>query len=1147
MNVVSTQASLSQARASRPDVSAWVSANAGSGKTYVLVNRIIRLLLSGAPPARIMCLTFTRAAAAEMEARLFRRLSAWILLNDVELREALGKLDGADGWSGNLDVARRLFTRALETPGGLKIQTLHGFCESVLQRFPVEAGLAPGFTIIDERGSSGLMREAREDVLGLAALDAPISDDAKALKEIVVHTQAAGFDDVLGVLLDERSPWVVSWAPGKAGDDLRRVLYGELGLQMGDTPESVVGLACEEISRDDVEAAYSAFLTGKSKTDQERAETSGELLKQPDWEAYCGLFLTAKGEARSERSLATKAIKDNFPIVWDWLQREQNRVLAAEDRRKAALTAKASNALFTLASIILRRFQTEKERRGLLDYDDLVLYTKNLLTRLDSNWVLWRLDGGIDHVLIDEAQDTSPDQWAIVNQLTSEFYSGEGARDILRTLFVVGDHKQSIFSFQGAEPARFIEEKANLAKRVTAAKQTFEDVRINISFRSTQRVLDLVDNVFRDPLAQKGMADDEIDHQVNRLGQAGLVEMWPLSEKEAEEERDPYDPVDRPGISDPRLRLASHIAETVKGWLDTGERLTPRDRAVVPGDILVLVRNRTVLADALVRALRERDVPVAGADRLKINSHIAIMDLVALARAMHLPQDDYSLACILKSPLVCREDGLSLDDDDLIELAASRTGTLWQALAGSEKFSHIAEQLGTWRRQARHSRPLEFFMSVLETCGARKRFAGRMGSEVHDPLDEFLALAADYERLHAPVLHGFIGWLTDADSQIKRDMDHGRNEVRVMTVHGAKGLESNIVILPDTTRLPDARKVSRILTFESGLPVWKLAAASLPAAVSALVAEDIAKQNEEENRLLYVALTRARDRLYVCGAEGRRGELPPQCWYELIRRALEPVASDAGDGILRWDAEQTAEPLDDEESTAEAARPVEPESWMLQPAPAEPLEPKPLAPSRLDLIETAEGKAAQLQEQAAASPVAEPGQNRFLRGQLIHRLLQSLPALSEQDRPEAARRFLAAYAEEPGAENLPSVAQDVFNLLEATDPALKTLFGPAGLAEVPITGKLDLVHESGAPVVISGNIDRLAVTDREVLIADFKTNRPPPDKVADVAHVYIRQLSAYARVLQTVCPGKPVRAWLVWTHTGRAMEVPEEMLADAFT
>ncbi len=1141
-----SEASIQQARASRPDASAWVSANAGSGKTYVLVNRIIRLMLAGAPPERILCLTFTRAAAAEMETRLFRRLSGWIVLADPELRRAIGALGAVEDWNADLSLARRLFTRALETPGGLKIQTLHGFCESVLQRFPVEAGIAPGFAIMDDRTSSELMRAAREHVLALAAQSHAASPEAHALRQIIVHTQAAGFDDVLTTLLNQRSQLVAGWSLEGAGANLRTALYGELGLADGETTQTVIAEAVDAIDRAAVAHAIDAFSASASKTDQARAVTLGQALSDNDWELYCSAFLTTKGEARSERSLATKAIKEDQPEVWQWLLDEQARVLAAEDRRKAALTADASNALFTLASVILRRFQGEKERRGQLDYDDLVIYTRNLLTRLDAAWVLFRLDGGIDHVLIDEAQDTSPAQWDIVQQLTGDFFSGEGARDTQRTLFAVGDHKQSIFSFQGAAPDEFIAQKALLQDRVAAAEQPFEDVRVNISFRSTQTVLDAVDEVFKDPLAQKGLADDEILHQANRMGQAGQVELWPLFEKPEEEERDPYDPVDAPGLADPRLQLARHIAATIKGWVDGQETLTPRGRPVLPGDVLILVRNRTVLADAIVRTLREAGVPVAGADRLKINSNIAVMDLVALVRALHMPQDDYSLACVLKSPLLARNDGQVINDDDLIAIAAERKGSLWQAVQAAPGLDDASNQLMSWRTLSRSARPFEFFSQVLEVGGARRRFAKRLGTEVNDPLDELLSLATEFERSHPPALHGFITWLTDSDAEIKRDMEHGKNEVRVMTVHGAKGLESNIVILPDTTRVPDARKVSSILTFDSGLPVWRLSSATQPGAVAALVQADIEKQREEENRLLYVAMTRARDRLYVGGTKSQN-DLAPHCWYELIRRALEPRASEIDDGRWRLEGEQSAQTADSEEGSAQTATPAKPEEWMLRPAPDEPPEPKPLAPPRLDLVRTDDGTIVELKEQPAASPILQQTEDRFLRGRLIHRLLQTLPSLPEADREPAARRFMTAHGADLDEQAHASVISEVFALLNAPDPALQSIFAPTALAEVPISAKLDVFDAEGRPIIISGQIDRLAVSETEVLIIDFKTNRPPPTSVEEVAEPYIRQLSAYAMALQAIYPGRTVRAWLVWTYDAAIMEVPRDRLTRAFT
>lgn len=1145
------QATSNQQKASDPALSAWVSANAGSGKTHVLTTRVIRLMLEGTPPERILCLTFTKAAAAEMSTRIFRTLGDWVTLGDDALIEAVWALSGhARLAPEELAPARRLFARALETPGGLKVQTIHAFCEGLLQRFPLEADVPPGFEVVDERAASQMLRDATSAVLAEAARET--SGLRAALDAVVGHMQAPDFDAVLNELLTARR------RPDSAGAaEVGRGLRQLHGLAPGDTVESVLAdaLGGEADYRD----LAGALMQGGKQDQGIAGGILSALAAQKEVDRFLGLgavFLTTSGTPRTENKLMTKSTAAAHPALAEWFAGEQARFLAAHERFKAATVCAASEALLELCDAIIARHEDEKRLRSLLDYDDLITRTLDLFASSAAAWVLYKLDGGLDHILVDEAQDTSPQQWQVIQALSEEFFSGAGARSqVVRTVFAVGDEKQSIFSFQGADPEKFDEMRSHFDRRVARARAEFERVPLTVSFRSTSTVLQCVDRVFEHPDARRGLTQsgDAPVHEPKRAGEAGLVEIWPTVKPEEREEPDHWAvPLDHESADSPRARLAATIADRIDGWLRNKELLPSRNRPIEAGDILILVRRRDAFVDAVVRELKRRDIPVAGADRLVLTGHIAVKDLLALAQFVLLSDDDLTLATLLKSPLVAKADGGAFDDDDLFELAHGRPGRLWPTLqaaaAGSSDWATAYDLLGRWRARAGWQRPYEFFSDVLGPDGARLRFIERLGAEANDPIDEFLNLTLHYERQDVASLQGFVQWMTSADTDIKRDMEHGHNEVRVMTVHGAKGLEANVVFLPDTCGVPDHRNDPKIFTLEhdgAKLPVWPIAKAYETEPVADGRSAYRQRRLEEYNRLLYVAMTRACDRLYVCGYETRQGRAPG-CWYDLIAKALAPhgraVEDPAfGEPVLRIEDHGAAggETPGAEKTTLVA--PARPPGWAREMPPPEPERARFLAPSRLNVIRDEEGNAAvELEEQPVLSPLSARSDRRFLRGRLIHVLLQMLPELEPSEREMRAQAYLGT----AGRDLDPEARDEIFGAVTAVleHPEFCHLFGPESRAEVALAGRLPVSFEGAGDIAISGQLDRLVATDEEVLIVDYKTNRPAPGSPEDAAPVYVRQLAAYRLAVATLYPDRPVRAFLLWTDGPSLMELPAAML-----
>ncbi len=845
--VIDARTRQAQAEASDPRASAWVSANAGSGKTYVLAQRVVRLLLAGTEPGRILCLTFTKAAAAEMESRVFQRLGDWAVLPDKKLAGEIETMEGRRPGKDELKRARRLFARALETPGGLKIQTIHAFCERLLQQFPFEANVAGHFEVLDERDSVDLKEAARKSVLAEAAR-VPGSPMAKALDTVLDAASDMVQETAIKEFVDQRAR-VLAWTQAAGDlDAALRQLSDRLGLSAGDTPEGLNAAIVTEsaLTHADIARLIGLMREG-NKTDQAAAERLAPYLEAVDdaarAAAYRDFCTKADGELRAASHLVSKAIKDGWHGLAETIEAELVRLETLFDRLSAAECLVTTAAMLRLADATIAAYQRLKTARGALDFDDLISKTTALLARSDAaQWVQYKLDRGIEHILVDEAQDTSPRQWQVVKALVEDFFAGKGATEATRTLFAVGDQKQSIFSFQGAVPAWFTLMRRELGARARAAQARWYDPALHLSFRSVQPVLSAVDSVFARPDAYRALSDvDEAPtHSAARLGVPGRVILWPMIEPaEKIEPEDWATPLDHLDEKSPEVKLAKRLAKTIGGWLHGGEKLDSGDPIVARG-ILILCRTRGAQTDAINRALKSAGVPIAGADRMHLTEHIAVMDLMALARVALLPEDDLSLAALLKSPLI------GLCEDALFDLAYGRKGSLWDALGrhaqDNADFAAARERIERWRASADRREPHGFFARILGPERGRRRFMQRLGAEAEDVLDEFLSQALAYERIAAPTLQGFLAWLEEGVSEIKRDTDTERNEVRVMTVHGAKGLEADIVFVVDNGSVPvhaghDARVIALDDDRDGSVSplVWMRRFKAMPQAVQARV------------------------------------------------------------------------------------------------------------------------------------------------------------------------------------------------------------------------------------------------------------------------------------------------------------------------
>lgn len=1139
---------MNQRTAADPTLSAWVAANAGSGKTRVLVDRVTRLLLMGTRPSGILCLTFTKAAAAEMQLRLTDRLGKWTTLADETLKAELFELLGRPVTDSDMIAARRLFARTLESPGGLRLQTVHAFCEALLKRFPVEAQVPPGFRVADDSVTADLFAAAQTVVLGDGLSD---PDLTPVIGFFATRVDDSRFVDLLKVLLGRRRDLALLLEAYGGAAGAIGALHAQLDLPPDATRDQSIRQYVAAMPLTELRRAAAALCAGSS-TDRKLGQSLAHWLAadalpetfETDWLA---IFFTSEGKPRDK--MATKTVAKLAPDCAAILSEEQTRLVALKQHLNKLNVVEATAMLLRLGERLLDTYTSLKTARGVLDYDDLILRSRDLLVEPSQvPWVMFKLDRGIDHILVDEAQDTSPDQWSVVTALAEEFFSGTGARDdVRRTIFAVGDVKQSIYSFQGARPQAFLDTYADFRRRAEAVGERLARIPLEMSFRSAPAVLQLVDAVFADESAKPGVVEGDrpLQHKARRRDAAGRIELWPPFKPDPKAQSEPWEaPLDYVGARDPRRRLADEIAGQIRQWIDR-EELPSLGRRVQPGDVMILVRRRNVFFEAMVQALKTAGVPVAGADRMKLAEQIAVLDLLALGAFCLLPDDDLTLATVLKGPL------FNFSEADLFALCWHRQHPrLWHELQrradDNPAWRAASDELHRWLARADQVTPFALYAELLGAGGGRRRLVARLGPQANEPIDEFVAAALAYEREAVPSLQGFLDWFPRHAGEVKRDLDQGRNEVRVLTVHGAKGLEAPIVILPDSCDLPQDQNSGGLLWGEAPVPPVRRTAG--PAAARAVPQlfwpmrkeNDIditaglrsrrqAEQMEEYRRLLYVALTRARDRLYVCGYLGNRNAEkgpPPGSWYDLVAAGFDRLAPQQTVSLPWGDEGRRYET--NPEQRAQPGLPIAPEpsmaapGWLDQPAPPEPVPPRPLSPSQPSRPDP-----------APLSPTAPERLAGLTRGRLVHRLLQTLPDLPDDDREAAARRFLAHPGHGLDPTHQTALAEEVMALLR--DPVFASIFQPGARTEAPLAGRI------GQRLVV-GQVDRLLIGDRTVLVVDYKTNRPPPRAVADVDPAYLDQMALYRGLLQQVFPSRSIQAALIWTHTAQLMQLPDYLL-----
>ncbi|MBT5186473.1 MAG: double-strand break repair helicase AddA [Kordiimonadaceae bacterium] len=1142
---------LEQLKASDPSSSVWVGASAGTGKTYVLTNRVLRLMLSGTRPDKILCLTYTNNAAAEMAIRVNGRLASWVAFNDDGLRNELSNLLGTAPSDDQCVLARKLFAQVLDVAGGLKIQTIHSFCQSLLGRFPIEAQVTPNFSLLDDITINEHLRCSQDELL-LNIQNGGQGDLRKALDYLASMLAESTFADLMKNLANERGGLeYLKQINSSSFEKVILSLKDLLGLIETDSRQNILKVACEENNFDKsglLRAANELLQTSSSFA------KNGEKIKKwiadeddrfEGYNEYKLAFLTKKNAVKSDKKLASKKTIDDHPDLYEILHAEANRILEIEEKLAVLKLFEDCEAALRMGYALIKIYSKRKISHNVVDFDDLILKVRRLFEKPNfASWILYKLDGGLDHILIDEAQDTNPDHWYVIRVLVSEFFAGLGTRDeedqlmLPRTIFAVGDIKQSIYSFQKAEPKQFNTNKEYFEDQAKKAELKFSNIPMNMSFRSTSAVLEVVDEVFKaqeDRIAIS-FTSDPIKHDTYRKGEAGLVEIWDTEKPEViiEQEDNWSPPIIQRAEDDPRRKIAERIADQIQSWIKNADVLTSKGRPISAGDILILVQRRKEFFHYMVRALKNRNIDVAGLDRMKLTEQLAVMDLMAVANLTLLPSDDLTLAVVLKSPFI------NMSEEDLFDLSHPRGKkiSLWATLLSRrnerEIFSRAANYLTELTNYADFAPPFEFFSYLLGPQKGREKLLARLGEQVNDPIDEFLNQAMKFEQNNISSMQGFLNWIESGAIEIKRDMEQSGDMVRIMTTHGAKGLQAPIVFLPDTCQIsPMQDKLHWYKEKHELSLLWVKNEKTRIKAGEIAYSKRLKALEDEKKRLLYVAMTRAEDRLYVTGWETKDNkDRSEDCWYDMIRNAVSEMEGteeiENGDEIiLRREQPQTIEVKVVKVVKSEIVPLSKLPHWANEMPMSEPVPTKPLTPSRPEE-----------EEEAVTSPLLafkakKIDQQKYHRGRIIHKLLEILPDIDASQRIETAYKYLCQAALQLSESNVQEISEEVLDILNDSD--FEPLFGPASRSEVPIVGQIGSFS-------LSGIVDRLVVLENEILIVDYKTNRPPPSGASNIPKIYQRQMAAYKAVLGDIYPEHKIRSFLLWTDICTLMEIPDEML-----
>ncbi len=1125
VNFYKVFALLMRKNAINPNFSVWVNASAGTGKTKILIDRVLRLLLEN--KRNILCLTFTNAAANEMENRIHSILSKWAICSENVLIADLEQLDffpmpsqsslfchpssttlgsqhpylssqcvtlGSrknEALDRYLARARRLFSE-LENLG-LTIQTIHAFCYKLISNFPIEAGIAPNCTLSE-------CKELHSIIFNKVLHNETVQND---INLIATEIDENKLRDLLYTLCVKRS---MSANDSEYIKDKLNASDGIHDLQSGTT---------EHIKR------LAEILSEGSKRDQSYSAMLSDWCdstNKEDIESLAKVFLKSEShEKKNISSIATKSILEKFRDAEQIIESVQNVVFTHIKDMNSYQIFKRTSSLLGVFKVYVDLYNSEKSKNVLLDYNDIINLATNLLSNPNyKDWILFNLDQKIDHILVDEAQDNSISQWKIITNLCDEFFAGN---DEKRTLFVVGDVKQSIYRFQGANPHLF-----NYMQQYFHTKTGGRDwisCQLEKSFRSTPEVLMLVDRIFNNFRAEISFNDNEIKHVPHRENDQGYIEIWPALPRRKEKEQQALQiPLTcKEGYTIADRLLAQTIANRIYNWLNEGRILVAKDRHIEPRDIMVLVRQRNVLVDYIISELKKANVPVVGRDYFRIMDYIAVQDLIALAEFLLLQANDLALANALKSPL------FNFTEDDLFNIAYDRKEhSLWERIQDYSVV--IYSELNYLINLSRTESPLALFTHILRT--GKKKFAARLGLECFEVLDEFMNLVLQFEN---PSLQAFVQWIKENNPEIKNDMQSERNAVRIMTIHKSKGLQAPIVFLVDTNTVP--RNSESIIFDGTEVPFW--CGKNNNAYCDQVKREKKLEDYNEYLRLLYVALTRAEDELYILSKE----PVQKGSWYDLITRYgeqyekkqayLQPIFKEKVEVLCvnanypyiykkrdYFDVPVISLPPNLSMSfqcpLSSFQHPFLSSQCLTLGSSKKEEKPASATHSSISFqhvtLESSE------KEGAEWIPVSSTGMtDGYTRGLIIHNILQYMPKIEKERRKNWVRKYLDNI-------NTSEDKDEIYSKILAFNEKYGYLFDLGGKSEIALSGIID-----GEPVLV--RLDRLCITQDKAIIIDYKSHR---NVSVSLLNEIKKQMLTYKTLVQEIYPNKQVECVVIWVE-----------------
>ncbi|WP_370931344.1 double-strand break repair helicase AddA [Bartonella sp. DGB1] len=1148
INQIPTIAIAAQNMASNPDMNIWVAANAGSGKTHVLTERVLRLLLTGVKPARILCLTYTKAAAAVMQERIFNRLSLWVNLSEEQLKQKLFALTGNHPSQKDIIKARQLFAKALETPGGLRIQTIHSFCEGILRQFPLEAQLFPAFKV-DENKINIIFEQCYQELF-IDVKNDKNSIEADLLINSFRKLGGYNFKKFLREIVKKEEVIL------NLHQELENSFYLELFNLLQDLTKDDLYI---KIKNDFSSISWRNILQALSYGGKRAANFIAQLdecwkLPADCWsEKLISIFCVKADskhiELKQFNIIATQATRNELPDIVELMELKAKQLLIWLEQIAILDLIEDNIQLFKVAKYFLGKYNRLKNQSSILDYDDLISKTLALLKSCDVAWIHYKLDKGIEHILVDEAQDTGKQQWEIIQLLTSEFFAGEGQIIKNRTIFAVGDEKQSIYSFRGADPQEFANNYRYFKNKAKAANLSFEQVKLNFSFRSSPAVIEAVDKVFSKPNNYRGLSVDKqpTTHDFIRKNIVGEVELWDYVIVEKVKNDFTNWDMDKASVTTAVSKLANKIAKTISGWLTEKQILLEKNRPIKPSDILILVKNRTNILPLLIKSFNNYNIPTTGEDTLKLLDHIAIQDLIALGKFLLQPADDLSLAAVLKSPI------FNLTEQQLFDLAHNRdkNSSLFYAIKkyakDDQKIADILMELEIFLALVDNITPFEFYNRILAQYEVRKRFVARLGEGVNEILNIFLDKLLDCENNKINSLELLIDNLTEANPTIKRDLEQTLDQVRIMTVHGSKGLEAPIVFLIDPGKIESnpAKSSTNLYVFDRNAQDDKKLHLFLNkdnknlSVFKEICNKELQQKEDEYCRLLYVAMTRAEDRLIICGFKGEKNT-KDNLWLDRVKAVFNAEELESyldEDKLWRWKYKKNASNLllVNEQKTETIVNYPEIPDIFRKTLPVEKNLTYHIQPSNILVKDD--------QEKYQSPLLTIPSEKSvFLleRGIIIHKLLQYLPMIDKNKHEEAAKNYIKNYAINWSQTQQQSIITSVLKLLN--DPEYNYIFSKNSKAEVPIRGELLI---NGSKKQISGLIDRIIIEDNNLLLIDYKTSFCP-STIEDIPIAHIAQLALYEKIVQPLYPDKKIDVILIYTQVPKSYNITENLRNNAY-